>query len=141
MGRVYSEEMRMMNIQPGGASACKSIRQQNSMSKDTGKAAICNLIASVVQAALFILVIGAFFHMYIKLDQEINAASAEIRKVDERIASLDRDIEGLKGRYARCSSRADAVTTHIYYLHWLTACCRRSKRSVIETYEPDFKRF
>ena len=105
MGRVYSEEMRMMNIQPGGASACKSIRQQNSMSKDTGKAAICNLIASVVQAALFILVIGAFFHMYIKLDQEINAASAEIRKVDERIASLDRDIEGLKGRYARCSSR------------------------------------
>ena len=105
MGRIYSGETGGMNIQPGGESARKSIRRQSSIPKDAGKAAICNLVASVVQAALFILVIGAFFHMYIKLDQEINSASAEIRKVDDRIASLDRDIEGLKGRYARCSSR------------------------------------
>ena len=29
----------------------------------------------------------------------------EVRKIDEQIAELDRDIEGLRGRYARCSSR------------------------------------
>lgn len=95
----------MMNIQPGGQARRKVASCKNSGAGNNGSDAFFHLLASVGQAALFILVIGAFFHMYIKLDQEINMTESEIRRVNERIASLDRDIEGLKGRYARCSSR------------------------------------
>lgn len=95
----------MMNIQPGGRGQRKSAGKKSSAPKESGKAAVCGLISSVINAALVILVIGAFLHTYIKLDQEINVTEAEIRRVDERIASAERDLEGLKGRYARCSSR------------------------------------
>ncbi|MBO7327946.1 MAG: hypothetical protein J6W00_04150 [Lentisphaeria bacterium] len=136
MGRFYSEETGVMNIQPGGATAGRSIRRQSSQPKDTGKAAICNLVASVVQAALFILVVGAFFHMYIKLDQEINAASAEIRKVDEKIASLDRDIEGLKGRYARCTSR-EFITQQIARFRLPLRPIRYDQQQVMRVYSSE----
>lgn len=95
----------MMNIQPGGQGRRKVAKCKNSKENGSGSDAFFHLLASVAQAALFILVVGAFFHMYIKLDQEINVTEEEIRNVNERIVSLDRDMEGLKGRYARCSSR------------------------------------
>ena len=95
----------MMNIQPGGQGRKKSAANRNSQPKESGNAAVCGLISSVINAALVILVVGAFLHTYIKLDQEINVTAAEIRRVDEAIASAERDLEGLKGRYARCSSR------------------------------------
>lgn len=95
----------MMNIQPGGQGRRKVVRRNNGADENKGSEAFFHLLASVGQAALFILVIGAFFHMYIKLDQEINVIEDEICRINEDISSLDRDIEGLKGRYARCSSR------------------------------------
>ena len=97
--------MGMMNIQPGGQGRKKSAANRNSQPKESGNAAVCGLISSVINAALVILVVGAFLHTYIKLDQEINVTAAEIRRVDEAIVSAERDLEGLKGRYARCSSR------------------------------------
>ncbi len=95
----------MMNIQPGGQGKRKKATQLNKSTKESGGEAVCHMLASITQAALLIFVIGAFFHAYIKLDQEINTTAAEVRKIDEQIAELDRDIEGLRGRYARCSSR------------------------------------
>ena len=105
MGKNFRGELGMMNIQPGGQGRKRRSTSKSTEPKESGRAAVCGLISSVINAALVILVIGAFLHTYIKLDQEINITSAEIRRVDEKIASAERDLEGLKGRYARCSSR------------------------------------
>lgn len=93
-----------MNIQPGSNQGRrKTVSGRNSGT--SGFDELCSLIARVGHAALVILIFGALFHTYIKLDNEIDSTEAEIRKTSERIALLDRDIEGLKVRYATCSSR------------------------------------
>ena len=97
----------MFNIQPGNSHGRRVVRQKES--DGSGLDALFGLCARVTQTALVILILGAFFHTYIKLDNEIDRASLEIRKVSERIKAVDRDIAGLKGRYAVCTSRGFIV--------------------------------
>ncbi|MBO5668140.1 MAG: hypothetical protein J6S43_03350 [Lentisphaeria bacterium] len=94
----------MFNIQPGSTGGRRSSPQRK-QDYSGGVDALCGLLARVGSAALVILVIGAFFHTYIKLDQQINQASAEIARVDERIVQMNRDVEALNMRFANCSTR------------------------------------
>ena len=94
----------MFNIQPGNSGGVKSVsRRKEDYSK--GVDAFCGLLARVGSAAIVILVIGAFFHTYIKLDQQINQATAEIARVNEKIVQTGRDVEALNMRFANCSTR------------------------------------
>jgi type II secretory pathway component PulJ len=67
--------------------------------------ALCSLVARVTQTALLLLVIGAFFHTFIKLDQDINNTTSEINQVERKIQQTDREIAGLKMDYANCTTR------------------------------------
>lgn len=98
-----------MNIQPGNSSRCRRAAPKKE-SAGSGFDELCSLIARVGHAALFILIFGALFHTYIRLNNEINSIETEIRKTDERITLLGRDIEGLQARYALCSSRQFVIS-------------------------------
>ena len=92
-----------MNIQPGKSSERKSIRQ--SSPDHSGVEALCNLLARVGQTALLVFIVGAFFHTYIRVDQEINGASAEIERIDRQIKQVDREIAAFEMDYANCTTR------------------------------------
>lgn len=94
----------MLNIQPGDSCRKRSVRRREtdtSIVETLGK-----FFSKVWTIALVLLVFGGLFHTYIKFDQDINEISSEIQRVNERIAMLDRDIDGLKGDYANCTSRS-----------------------------------
>ncbi len=93
----------MLNIQPGKSSGRKGSKAPEP--DHSGVDALCSLFARVGQTALLILVVGAFFHTFIKLDQDINSTTAEITQVERKIQQTDRDIEGLKMDYANCTTR------------------------------------
>ena len=92
-----------MNIQPGNS---KTRKKTVARSGDHGSGfdALCGLFARIGQVALFIFLFGALFHTYIKLDQEINSADAELRRINEECAAIDRDIAMLKTRRDDCST-------------------------------------
>ena len=94
----------MMNIQPGGSGVRRSVRRE-SQDNSGGVKALCGLLARVMHTALFIAVVGIFFHTYIKLEQDCDAVILEIREVNERITGVEREIEGLRVAYADRSSR------------------------------------
>jgi hypothetical protein len=93
----------MFNIQPGNSSGAKKVRKSEPV--HAGLDACFSLLARVMQTALLLLIVGAFFHTYIKLDQEINSTAAEIRRVDNMIVQVERETDGLRMEYANCSSR------------------------------------
>ncbi len=94
----------MLNIQPGNSTSrqCSKGREPE---QSGGVDALCSLIARVAQTALLLLVIGAFFHTFIKLDQDINNTTQEINQVERKILQTDREISGLKMDYANCTTR------------------------------------
>ena len=122
----------MFNIQPGNSSGRRVIRKSSS-DNGQGVDALCGLCARVFQTALILLVIGAFFHTYIKLDNEIDRAALEIRKVNEKIAAVERNIDGLKGRYAICSSR-QFIIRQIARFNLPLAPIRHDQRQEIRLY-------
>ena len=91
---------RDVNIQPGNSSGRKktSLQRQNG----TQNGAVGGLFVRVVRMAAVVLVAGAFFHTYIKFDQEINVASAEIEAINQRLKDLDLQIQVLDNRYEEC---------------------------------------
>ena len=94
----------MFNIQPGNSTTSKKVRKPEP--GHAGLDACFSLFARVLQTALLLLIVGAFFHLYIKLDQEINSTAAEIRRVDNMIVQVERETDGLRMEYANCSSRS-----------------------------------
>lgn len=95
----------MMNIQPGNSSTRRKDVRREDRDNSGGVRALCGLLARVLHTAVIVAVIGVFFHTYIKLEQQKDAVVAEIRSVNERIAEVDREIEGLRGAYADRSSQ------------------------------------
>lgn len=90
-----------MNIQPGKSSRKRTtVKEQNRNQGDSGAFGV--LFIRMVRMALGTLILGAFFHTYIKLDQDINVASEEIAAVNSRIGELDRQIQVLDNRYEEC---------------------------------------
>lgn len=92
-----------MNIQPGSSGTRKKTGRRTS-DHGGGFDALCGLFASIGQVALIIILFGALFYTYIKLDQEINGADAEIRRINEECASVEREIAMLKNRRDDCST-------------------------------------
>lgn len=94
-----------MNIQPGNSSGQQKKKNRNDM-QGGGWNEVCRLIARVLNIAVFLAVYGALLHTYIKFDQQINAASVEINRINEEISQIAREVDSLNNEYAYCSSRA-----------------------------------
>lgn len=86
-----------MNIQPGQSNRKRAPRRS---AGSDGFAAVGNLLARVCQTALVIIVLGAFFHCYISLDQQIDRTVGEIKKIQTEINTVEREIVSLNVKYA-----------------------------------------
>ena len=126
----------MMNIQPGNSGTRRNCVRRDDRDNFGGVKALCGLLARVLHTAVIVAVIGVFFHTYIKLEQQKDALVAEIRGVNERIAEVDREIEGLRGTYADRSSRR-YINAQIRRFRLPLVPTRLSQRHVMRIYGSD----
>lgn len=93
----------MLNIRPGHLK--KTTKPVRSAVNSGGIDALCSLAVRYINTAVVILILGAFFYTYIRLEQDINTVKEEINRIDVNIVSMKRDIETQDMRLAAYSTR------------------------------------